>query len=67
MSSLGEQFPVEQARIRMIQGHARGIGPAGAFLVAVCEDLPRRADEAAIDGDVVAMLTIYREMKEIKE
>lgn len=67
MATLGEDYPKQQARVRMIQQHARDIGPAGGFLVAVCEDLLRRADRAAIAQDLPAMIGIYREMLEMKE
>lgn len=67
MSSLGEQFPVEQARLRTLLGYGREIGAAGAFYCAVIEDVLRRADRAAVEQDVVAMIRIYQEMQEIKE
>lgn len=35
MSSLGEQFPIEQARVRKVLGHYREIGPVGANTTAV--------------------------------
>lgn len=67
MTSLGEDYPKQQERCRTILGYAKQIGPAGAFLVAILEDLLRRADEAAISGDVVSMIRLYQEMKEVKE
>ncbi len=44
--------------------HGREIGPAGAFYVMMAEDLLRRADKAAIEGDIVQILQVYQEMKE---
>jgi hypothetical protein len=41
------------------------IGPAGRFYVAVCDDLLKRADEAAISGDIVTILRVYQEMREL--
>ena len=67
MGSLAEEFPKEQARVRMIQQHAKEIGPAGAFLVAMTEASLRRADEAAMSGDAVAMIRAYQDLKDFKE
>lgn len=61
--TLGEAFPIEQARLRMMLGHYREIGPAGAFGAAMIEDCLRRADRAAIEQDVVAMVRLYQEMQ----
>lgn len=65
--SVGEDFPNEQARVRTIQQHAREIGPAGAFLVAICELALRNAEQAAISGDLVAILRAYQDLKEFQE
>ena len=67
MSNLAEEFPKEQARLRTVIRYAREIGPAGAFYVAVCEEVLREADAAAMSGDVVRMLRAYRAMTEIKD
>lgn len=66
MSSLGIEFPIEQARIRECIANGKEIGPAGAFYCAMAEDLLRRADKAAIEGDVVEMIALYQEMKDFK-
>lgn len=42
--SLGEALPRELARARMIQGYAKEIGPAGAFMVAMIEQDIRAAE-----------------------
>ena len=65
--TLGDAFPKEQARLRVLLGYGKEIGPAGAFYCAVIEDVLRRADKAAIEGDTVAMIGIFKEMQEIKE
>jgi phosphoserine aminotransferase len=65
--TVGEDYPKQQARCREILGAAKEIGPAGKFLVAMMEDILRRADEAAISGDVVSILRLYQEMKDVKE
>lgn len=65
--SVGEDYPNQQARIRASIAVARGIGPAGAFYVAMGEDLLRRADRAIASGDVLEILRLYTEMTEWKE
>lgn len=66
MNTLGDDFPKQQARVREVLGYYKEIGPAGAFGAAMIEATLRRADEAAISGDVVAMLRVYQELKEIE-
>lgn len=58
---------MEQARVRQIQAYAREIGPAGAFLVAMCEAALRRAEQAAISGDPPSIIASFQELKEFKE
>jgi hypothetical protein len=65
--TLGDVFPSEQARIRAVMRHALEIGPAGGFLASVCENVLQRADKAAVEQDVAAMITVYQEMREIKD
>lgn len=62
--SLGEAFPKEQARIRQLIADYRDLpGGAGHLGAMFLEDTLRRADEAAISGDVVAMIGLYEEMR----
>jgi hypothetical protein len=63
MPSLGEQLPVEQARVRELLGVYKSLGPTGAFGAMMIEQCLRRADEAVISGDVVAMIQAYEELK----
>lgn len=65
--SLGTAFPQQQARLRRLLGYGREIGPAGAFYCAVIEDILRRADRAAMEQDIPAMIGIFKEMQEVKE
>lgn len=65
--TLGEAFPVEQARLRILLGYGKEIGPAGAFYCAVIEDILKRADKAAIEQDLPAMISIYQEMVGVAE
>lgn len=63
--SLGTAFPKEQARIRELITIYRELpNNAGAFGAMMLEDTLRRADEAAIGGDVLAMLRSFAEMQE---
>lgn len=64
MSSLGEDFPNEQARVRELLGLYKSLGPNGAFGALMIEQVLQRADQAAISGDVIAMIQSYQEMKE---
>ncbi len=66
MSTLGDEFPKEQARVREVLGYYKEIGPAGMFGAMVIEQTLRKADEAALSGDIVQMLAAFQEMKEIK-
>lgn len=65
VTTLGEEYPKEQARVRKILGYYKEAGPAGVFGAAMIEDLLRRADKASTSGDLVAMISCFKEMKEI--
>lgn len=67
MASLGQEYPLQQARVREILGHYKEIGPAGAFGAAWIEALLQRADKAAITQDLPAMIVCFQEMQEVKE
>lgn len=67
MSSLGEEYPKQQARMRTLLKHGRDVGPAGIFYCAMIEDLLQRADRAAMEQDVWKMAGVYQEMKDFKE
>lgn len=67
MTSLAEDYRKEQARNRELLTQYRALpNNVGAFGALMIEDLLRRADEAVMNGDVVAMLRCYAEMKESK-
>lgn len=66
MASLAESLPAEQARVREVLGYYREIGPAGAIGAAMIEQSLRRADQAVMSGDVIAMLAAYEDLKGIK-
>jgi hypothetical protein len=67
IETLGEAFPKQQARLRELLAIYKGLGPVGTFGATLIEDCLKRADKAAIEGDVVAMIRIYEEMKGFKE
>lgn len=64
MASVGEEFPKEQARVRELLGEYKAIGSDGAIGAMLIEQALQRADEAAISGDVVAILRSYQELKD---
>lgn len=63
MSSVGEEFPKEQARVRELLGEYKAIGPSGAFGAIMIEQVLQRAEKAAISGDIIAILRSYEELK----
>ena len=63
MSTLGEDYPKEQERLReLIQVYAQI--PSGAFGKMMIEHALKKADEAAISGDLPRMIAAYKAMKE---
>lgn len=64
--TLGDAYSQEQARIRQCLLDGQEIGPAGQFYCLMAEDLLKRADKAAIEGDLVAMIRLYKEMQEFE-
>ncbi len=61
--NLAEAFVEEQARVRELLTAYKSIGPAGSFGAAMLEMRLRKADQAAVSGDVVKMLSSYEELK----
>lgn len=66
MTSLGEAFPEEQARLRELLVQYLEIGPAGIFARMMIEDCLKRADKAVMEQDLPSMIRIYQEMREFK-
>ncbi len=64
MTTLGDDYPNEQSRVRELIGIYKSLGPVGSFGAAMLEQTLQRADQAAASGDAVAMLRAYREMKD---
>jgi hypothetical protein len=65
-SSVGLEFPKEQARCREVLQQYRDIGPAGFFGVAMIEATLRQADQAMASGDIVAILQAFQAMKSVE-
>jgi hypothetical protein len=63
MSSVGEEFPKEQARVRELLTEYKAIGPAGTFGAMMIEQTLKRADEAMASGDIVAIVRSFEELK----
>jgi hypothetical protein len=63
--TLGDALPREMARVRdeLIPMYIE-IGPAGSFGLAMLRGALDRAAKAMAEGDVVAMLAAYQELKE---
>lgn len=64
MSSLAEQYPKEQARLRELLKLYREIGAPGMFGAAMIERTLAEADEAIASGDLTSMIIAFQKMKE---
>ena len=63
MTTVGDDFPKEQARVRELLDAYKSIGPAGTFGAAMISQCLERAEKAAISGDPVAIIRSYEELK----
>ena len=63
MTTLGHEYPKQQARVRELLGHYQSLGVAGAFGAVMLEDVLQRADQAVVAADLPAMILCYGEMK----
>jgi len=66
MESLGEALPKEQSRVREVLGYYRELGEAGVFAEKQIKRSLEKADSAIIGGDIIEMMTAYKELQEIK-
>lgn len=55
-TTLADELPIEMARVRVVLGHYKEIGPVGAIGAMFIEQDLQAADRAVMSGDVVAML-----------
>jgi hypothetical protein len=64
MITLGEALPLEIARVRDdVMPAYRDIGVSGAFALARMKNALEAAEKATVEGDTVAMLRAYEELK----
>jgi hypothetical protein len=62
--TLGEALPLEMARVRdKVLPAYRAIGPAGTFAITWMTRALDDAARAMAEGDVVAMIKAYEELK----
>lgn len=66
MTSLGEEFPKELARCRALLRQYVEIGAIGSFGHMVISAVIQRAEQAAAEGDTVAMIHLFQEMRGLK-
>jgi len=66
MSTLDAALSKEMERVRNVLELYKSIGPAGNLGGMLIEDTLRRATKIITEGNAVAMLSIYRELKEIE-
>lgn len=64
--SLGEAMPKEMARVRVVLGHYREIGPVGAIGAAFIEQDLREADQAVMSGGLPRMIRAIKTLQGIK-
>ncbi len=64
MSSLGKDFPVEQARVRELLTTYQELGSVGYFGARQIEAVLQRPDKAAVSGDLPEMISAYQAMKD---
>lgn len=65
-TSLAEALPKEIQRCQEVLGWYKEIGPAGAFGHAMITASIAAAHKAMMEGDVVAMIKAYNDLKEVK-
>lgn len=62
--TLADAYMKEQVRVRELLDTYKEIGPAGSFAVAMIKPILQRAEKAAMEGDAVAIMVAYNELKE---
>lgn len=65
--SLGDALPKEQARVRVVLGHYKEIGPSGAIGAMFIEQSLASADRAVMSGDISAMIAAYKDLQSITD
>jgi hypothetical protein len=67
MSTLAEELPKQQQRVRELREIYKSIGPAGTFALMMIDGALLRAERAAASGDLVEMIRACKELQEFKE
>jgi hypothetical protein len=67
MTTLAESLPREQARVRALIGMYREIGPSGTFAIMMMEQALSRAEKAAAEGDIAAMIRAQKDLEGFTE
>lgn len=67
MTTLGDEYPKLQQKIRQCLINGKEIGPNGEFYCLLAEDLLKRADKAVIEQNLPDMISIFKEMQEFSE
>lgn len=67
VTTVGDDFPRQQERVRQCLQNGLEIGPVGVFYVAVCKEALKQAELAMASGDITRILAAYQELKDIKE
>lgn len=64
-TSLGDEYPKQQARLRNLRAEVVKLPIQSAFFyLSELDRLLSRADVAAISGDLVQIVEVYKEMTE---
>lgn len=65
MTSVGEDFPRQQERVRKLWGGYVEMGIKGEAAASALEEVLDKAAKAQSSGDVVQVLTAYNELTEV--
>ena len=66
INTLADALPREIARVRVVLGHYKELGPVGSIGAHFIEQDLRAADVAMVSGDVVAMIRVYQTLQGIQ-
>jgi hypothetical protein len=67
MTTLADELPRQQERCRMILENALQIGQPGELLAMMLRASLKRAELAAISGDIVQMIYAIKELQQYSE
>ena len=62
-TTVGDDFPIQQARVRELRQSYIDIGDAGKFGLSVIDGALLAADQAWASGDIVAIVRAYTALK----